>query len=150
MLYENLVSGFMLILGAGGMVFVQSFTKETTRIMPEVAFSIMIILSVITLMNNIIHAKTAASSKPVNAAKNTDEKSAAERKRFWMLFFIKFAIILFFFVTFPRINYFVMAPITIIAVALLSGVNWKLAIPVAAISTGAIYGIFVVWLNVFI
>ena len=96
MLYENLVSGFMLILGAGGMVFVQSFTKETTRIMPEVAFSIMIILSVITLMNNIIHAKTAASSKPVNAAKNTDEKSAAERKRFWMLFFIKFVIILFF------------------------------------------------------
>ena len=150
MLYENLVSSFMLILGAGGMVFVQSFTKEIARIMPECAFGIMIIFSVITLVNNLMHAKTAAGSKLAKAAKNTDEKSAAEWKRFWMLFFIKFAIILFFFVTFPRINYFIMAPITIIAVALLSGVSWKLAIPVAAISTVAIYGIFVAWLNVFI
>lgn len=148
MLFENLVSAFMLILGAAGMVFVQGFTKENARIMPEVAFAIMIVFSVIVLVKNLARARVSAAAPQASA--DSDGESAADRKKYWLMFAVKFAIILFFFITFPRISYFVMAPLTIIAVALISGVSWKKVIPTAVVVTAAIYGIFIVWLNVFV
>lgn len=151
MLFENLVSAFMLILGVSGMIFVQGFTKANARIMPEVAFIIMIVLSAIVLIKNLVHARASVTPKASDqVSPEADDEAGVKRKKYWLMFAVKFAIILFFFVTFPRINYFIMAPLTIIAVALLSGVSWKKVIPTAVVVTAAIYGIFIVWLNVFV
>lgn len=147
MFFENLVSAFMLALGAAGTIYAQGFAKENARIMPEIGFGIMILFSLIILVRNLLRTKL-----PAEAGRATDEangEALPERKKRLVLFLVKVLIILLFFLSFRMVNYFVAAPAAIVSVALLSDVNWKQAVFTAAVVTAGIYGVFILWLNVF-
>ena len=148
MFFENLVSAFMLALGVAGMIYVQGFTRGSAKIMPEIGFAIMILFSLVILIRNLMRAKAHAAAGMTPAAAEDCEEPQARKKRL-ALFGVKMFMILAFFLSFKLVNYFITAPIAIISVALLSGVNWKQAVFTAAVVTAGIYGVFILWLNVF-
>ena len=54
MLYEIIVSSFMLALGIAGSIYTQSFRKPNAKWMPLVAFGIMIIFSLVVLTKSLV------------------------------------------------------------------------------------------------
>ncbi|MBR6085684.1 MAG: tripartite tricarboxylate transporter TctB family protein [Spirochaetales bacterium] len=154
MLYEVIVSSFMLILGIAGSLYTQSFRKPNAKWMPLVAFGIMIVFSLVVLIHSLVkYFKNRGKEKeeaPVSANQEGEGSVSWLDAHEGLVSAIKIAIILLFFVSFKLINFFISMPIVICAVGFLSGLSWKKVIPTAAVATAVVYGVFIAWLHVYI
>ena len=154
MLYEVIVSSFMLILGIAGTLYTQSFRKPNAKWMPLIAFGIMIVFSLVVLIHSLVkYFKNRGKEKeeaPVSANQEGEGSVSWLDAHEGLVSAIKIAIILLFFVSFKLINFFISMPIVICAVGFLSGLSWKKVIPTAAVATAVVYGVFIAWLHVYI
>lgn len=154
MLYEIIVSSFMLALGIAGSIYTQSFRKPNAKWMPLVAFGIMIIFSLVVLTKSLVkYFKNRGKEKegsPIPANQEGEGTVSWLDAHESLVSAIKIAIILLFFVSFKLINFFISMPIVICAIGFLSGISWKKVIPTAAVATAVTYGVFIAWLHVYI
>ena len=156
MLYEVIVSTFMLALGVAGSIYTQSFRKPNAKWMPLVAFGIMIVFSLVVLINSLVKylKKRGAEKEEAPAPVSPEQEEIVSAS--WLdtheglVSAIKIGIILLFFVSFKLVNFFISMPIVICAVGFLSGLSWKKVIPTAAVATAVVYGVFIAWLHVYI
>lgn len=151
MIYEIVLSCFMLAVGVWGSFYTRTFRKPNAKWMPLIAFGIMILFSLIVLVNAFIKYRKKGSV----VVKKTEATAPEENKDTWLskhpylVTAIKLGIILFFFVSFKVVNFFITMPLAILAVGFLSDIHWKKVVPTAIIATLVTYGVFIMWLNVY-
>lgn len=154
MIYEVIVSTFMLALGIAGSIYTQSFRKPNAKWMPLVAFGIMIVFSLVVLVNCLVkYLKNRGKEKeeaPVSAEPEGEGTVSWLDAHENLVTAIKIVILLLFFVSFKLVNFFISMPIVICAIGFLSGLSWKKVIPTAAVATAVTYGVFIAWLHVYI
>lgn len=152
MIYEIVLSLFMLTVGVWGSLYTRTFRKPNAKWMPLIAFGIMILFSLVVLANSYLKYRKRKNN-PV--AKKEEKAEETEVQKTWLtehpylVTTIKLALMLLFFVSFKTINFFISMPIVILANGFLSGINWKKVVPTAVIATAVTYGVFIMWLNVY-
>ena len=154
MIYEIIVSSFMLVLGIAGSIYTQSFRKPNAKWMPLVAFGIMIVFSLVVLVNCLVkylkNRGKESEEAPVSAEPEGEGTVSWLVAHENLVTAIKIVILLLFFVSFKLVNFFISMPIVICAIGFLSGLSWKKVIPTAAVATAVVYGVFIAWLHVYI
>jgi len=133
-LVERILSISMILLSIFGTIYAQGF-KKTAGILPTVALIMLFIFSSLILLIS-LRTKTEPRSK--------QDKNDENRQLFW----VKFLITVLFFISLKYVSYFITAPITILSIGWLSKIKITQVILSTAIVCSAIYGIFILWLNV--
>lgn len=150
MIYEFVMSIFMLTIGICGAIYTNTFRKQNAKYMPLFAFGVMIIFSLVVLVTTIIkYRKNRGQVSPKQAVIKADSSNTWISTHASLVTFLKLLILLLFFISFKWINFFITMPLVVLAIGLLSEINWKKVVPTAVVSTAVTYGVFILWLNIY-